>query len=157
MAHHKRLLIIIAVVLLALPLVLAAVLMLIGNTDPGRRLIERTTDRLTHGGVLLQGLAGRFPDQLTLSRLQLRDPQGLWLEIDDLRLDWSALPMIRRDARAASLQAARVAKARGLPLEKVQAFLAANTEGRDLGFLGEARVNVLRLNIALDREGAAAK
>jgi K+-transporting ATPase ATPase C chain len=57
----------------------------------------------------------------------------------------------------ALLQAARVAKARGLPLEKVQAFLAANTEGRDLGFLGEARVNVLRLNVALDREGAAAK
>jgi K+-transporting ATPase ATPase C chain len=57
----------------------------------------------------------------------------------------------------AFLQAARVAKARGLPLEKVQALLAANTDGRDLGFLGEAGVNVLRLNVALDREGAAAK
>ena len=57
----------------------------------------------------------------------------------------------------ALLQAARVAKARGLPLEKVQALLAANTDGRDLGFLGEAGVNVLRLNVALDREGAAAK
>ncbi|HEY4972519.1 MAG TPA: hypothetical protein VII41_02860, partial [Steroidobacteraceae bacterium] len=90
----------IAATLLALPLLLVAALLLIGNTDPGRRLIERTTDRLTGGGVLLQGLAGRFPDQLTLSRLQLRDPQGLWLEIDDLRLDWWPLPMIRRDARA---------------------------------------------------------
>ena len=57
----------------------------------------------------------------------------------------------------AFLQAARGAKARGLPLEKVQALLAANTDGRDLGFLGEAGVNVLRLNVALDREGAAAK
>jgi len=57
----------------------------------------------------------------------------------------------------AFLQAARVAMARGLPLEKVQALLAANTDGRDLGFLGEAGVNVLRLNVALDREGAAAK
>ncbi|MGA2017130.1 MAG: K(+)-transporting ATPase subunit C [Opitutaceae bacterium] len=53
----------------------------------------------------------------------------------------------------AMIQAARVARARGLAPEKVRALVAANTEGRDLGFLGEAGVNVLRLNIALD--GAA--
>src|SRR5271169_5804440 len=50
-----------------------------------------------------------------------------------------------------SVQAERVAKARGLPPESVRALVAANTEGRDLGLLGEAGVNVLRLNIALDR------
>jgi K+-transporting ATPase ATPase C chain len=58
-------------------------------------------------------------------------------------------------------QAARVAKARSLPLERVQALVAESTEGRDLGFLGEARVNVLRINVALDRAdgapGAAAR
>ena len=54
----------------------------------------------------------------------------------------------------AMIQAARVARARGLPAERVRALVAASTEGRDLGFLGEAGVNVLRLNIALDREGA---
>ncbi len=51
----------------------------------------------------------------------------------------------------ALIQAARVAKARSLPLDGVQALIAANTEGRDLGIFGEPGVNVLRLNVALDQ------
>lgn len=50
----------------------------------------------------------------------------------------------------AEAQAARVANARRMPKEKVESLIAANTQGRDLGFLGEPRVNVLRLNLALD-------
>ncbi len=48
------------------------------------------------------------------------------------------------------LQAARIAKARGLSEEAVKQKIRINTEGRDLGFLGEPRVNVLKLNLALD-------
>ena len=51
---------------------------------------------------------------------------------------------------AANYQAARVARVRGLPLARVQALIAAHTEGRLLGVIGEPRVNVLELNLALD-------
>lgn len=51
----------------------------------------------------------------------------------------------------AALQAPRIAAARHLPLAEVQALVAAQTRGRDLGVLGEPRVNVLLLNRALDQ------
>jgi len=51
----------------------------------------------------------------------------------------------------ADLQAPRVAKARSLGLGQVMALVTANTDGRSLGFLGEKGVNVLQLNLALDR------
>jgi K+-transporting ATPase ATPase C chain len=49
-------------------------------------------------------------------------------------------------------QLPRVARARGITAERVRAVIVANTEGRTFGVLGEPRVNVLRLNLALDRQ-----
>jgi K+-transporting ATPase ATPase C chain len=53
---------------------------------------------------------------------------------------------------AADLQAARVASARGVSVERVRALIASHTEPPIFGFLGRARVNVLELNMALDEE-----
>ncbi|MDR3393670.1 MAG: potassium-transporting ATPase subunit KdpC [Parasulfuritortus sp.] len=52
---------------------------------------------------------------------------------------------------AAEYQVMRVARLRGLQISAVQRLISDNTENRQLGFLGEKRVNVLALNLALDR------
>jgi K+-transporting ATPase ATPase C chain len=52
---------------------------------------------------------------------------------------------------AARYQAARVARARGLAVERVEALIDAHQEARLFGFIGEQRVNALTLNLALDR------
>jgi K+-transporting ATPase ATPase C chain len=52
---------------------------------------------------------------------------------------------------SAQAQAFRVAKVRGIPVDQVNRLIAQHTEAPSLGFMGDARVNVLQLNLALDK------
>jgi len=58
---------------------------------------------------------------------------------------------------AADFQVARIAHARGLSEQQVRAIIARNTAGRQWGFLGEPRVNVLETNLELDQASGAAR
>ena len=58
---------------------------------------------------------------------------------------------------AAAFQVPRVAKTRGINADDLRSLVAQNTQGRQFGFLGEARVNVLMLNLELDSRFPKAK
>jgi K+-transporting ATPase ATPase C chain len=92
--------------------------------------------------------------KMRIQALQVADPDNkAAVPVDLVTTSASGLdPHI--SVAAAQYQAARVARARGLSGAAVQGLLASYTEGRLWGVLGEPRINVLELNLALDELAA---
>ena len=88
--------------------VLIAAVFVAGNTNGGRVMIESMTSRLSSGHVRLTGLAGSFPERLTLARLELSDDRGIWLTAERISLRWRPSNLLRWDVRIEDLHAARV-------------------------------------------------
>ncbi len=91
-----------------------------------------------------------------LAILKLERPYNPGLTIGDIPVDAVTTSASGIDPHIspanARLQAARVAKVRGLPPDRVSQLIDQNTDGRWLGIFGEPGVNVLELNLALDQE-----
>jgi K+-transporting ATPase ATPase C chain len=98
-----------------------------GPTNPA--LAKTVADRVAT--IRENGFTGPIPSDLVLASASGLDPH--------------------LSPEAAYLQTARVAAARGMPQERLQKIVAAHTENRQFGILGAPRVNVLLLNLALDR------
>jgi translocation and assembly module TamB len=73
---------------------IGAVVYIGGNSVRGRTAIEKLTYALTSGHVVLSGLAGSFPQQLTLDRLELRDARGVWLTAEKVSVVWSPMALL---------------------------------------------------------------
>jgi K+-transporting ATPase ATPase C chain len=88
-------------------------------------------------------------EQADIDKLAAENP-GKPVPIDAVTYSSSGLdPDITPDN--AYFQARRVAKSRGIPVQQIDQLIALHITHRDLGFLGEPRVNVLDLNLALDQ------
>ena len=112
-------------------------------------------DGLASGGSNLGPTSRKLMERVAKDIAQFRRENPGWtgpLPADLVTASGSGLDPHLSPA-SAEAQAARVALARGLPEEQVRRLIAARTEGRQWGFLGEPRVNVLALNLALDAAG----
>lgn len=115
-------------------------------------------DPLASGGSNLGPSSAKLRERVKaeIDRLMRENPQApSTIPVELVTTSASGLdPHI--SPQAALWQVPRVARARGVSVERVKQVVDDYSEGRDLGFLGEPRVNVLLVNLALDRQFGAA-
>ena len=121
-----------------------------------------TTPAYNAGGTTFANLGPTNPELAKNVRLQARAilklerPYNPGMTIHDIPVDAVTTSGSGIDPQIspayAQLQARRVAGVRRLPLSRIQQLISDNTDGRSWGFFGESGVNVLQLNLALDKE-----
>ncbi len=78
-------------------------------TPPGLSMVGRLAAPLTGGQVRVAGLGGFFPGRLHAARVELADGKGIWLRVDDARLEWSALALLGNHIDVQRVSAAHIA------------------------------------------------
>ncbi len=114
-------------------------------------------DATSSGGSNLGPTSQKLRDRVAadVRRLEVENPDAKHAVPADL-VTTSASGLDPHLSPAAALwQVPRIAKARGVAVERVENVMRAHIRGRALGFLGEPTVNVLRVNLALDRQFGA--
>jgi K+-transporting ATPase ATPase C chain len=126
------------------------------GTDPNdpTKTVPAAYNAASSGASNLGPTSKDLAERLAADRTALEEAQpeltGTMLPADTLTTSASGLDPDISPANAA-LQVARVARARGLPSADINAFVNRQITGRSFGIFGEPRVNVLSLNLALER------
>lgn len=124
------------------------------DPDDSTKTVSAPYNAANSGGSNLGPTSKALADRLKedVDKLKAENPNAA-VPVDLVTTSASGLdPDISPEA--AQFQVPRVAKARNMPEDQLSQLVAANTQGRLLGLLGEPRVNVLALNLALDRASA---
>src|SRR6266576_1421890 len=115
---------------------------------------EKGYDATSSGGSNLGPTSKKLQDRINddLKRLKSENPQATGSIPAELVTTSASGLDPHLSPEAILWQVARVAKARGIATDRVKAVVDASVEGRTFGILGEPRVNVLLVNLALDRQ-----